>query len=93
MTQEQREKQINELFERAVQLPPEKRSDFLVQACGGEEALKAELESLVRHHDEAPGDSLQPSVRLALRDSEQMRREVESTSPRRSILTSYPQTL
>jgi serine/threonine protein kinase len=69
MTQgkKERQTQIYELFERAVRLPPNQRSDFLVQACGGEEALQAELESLVRHHEQAAVGFLTPAVRSPVR--------------------------
>ncbi len=90
MTLEQREKQINELFERAVQLPPDQRSDFLVQACGGEEALQAELESLVRHHEQAPVDFLRPSVRPALRGVDQPRLDVGATLAKPQRISDLP---
>jgi serine/threonine protein kinase/ABC-type transport system substrate-binding protein len=62
-----RQRRISELFERAVRLPLNQRSDFLVQACGEEAALREELESLVRHHEQSPPGFLSPAVRSPVR--------------------------
>ena len=39
--------QVKEVLHRAMQLPPEQRAGFLDRACSGEEALRAEVESLL----------------------------------------------
>src|SRR5262245_65437532 len=38
---------IQELFDQAVVLPPEQRAAFLGAACAGDQALRAEVESLL----------------------------------------------
>src|SRR5262245_14044754 len=38
---------IQELFDQAVVLPPEQRPAFLEAACAGDQALRAEVESLL----------------------------------------------
>jgi serine/threonine protein kinase len=45
------------LLDRALDLPPERRSEFLTSACGGDAALRAELERLLLA-GEATGDLL-----------------------------------
>jgi serine/threonine-protein kinase len=47
VTPTKRRQQITDLFERARQLPPEKRSGFLERECGGDEDLQHELDSLL----------------------------------------------
>jgi eukaryotic-like serine/threonine-protein kinase len=45
---------VGELFERAVALPPGERARFLVEACGDDAELHAEVASLVESHEAAP---------------------------------------
>jgi serine/threonine protein kinase len=45
--------QVQELFARALELPAEARPAFLDRACGGEAALRAEVESLLQAHSSA----------------------------------------
>src|SRR5262245_47608520 len=42
-----------ELFEAALELPPEDRAGFLAGACGGDAALRQRLEALLDKHDQA----------------------------------------
>ncbi|HND54181.1 MAG TPA: serine/threonine-protein kinase, partial [Pirellulaceae bacterium] len=42
---------IEHLFERAVQIPPESRGEFLSTECGDDLELRAEVEKLLRHAD------------------------------------------
>ena len=44
---------VNELFHQALELPRDQRGAFLAQACGGDEALRLEIASLLGAHDEA----------------------------------------
>jgi hypothetical protein len=44
---------IDELFHSAVELPPNKRGDFLEGACEGDVSLRAELEKLIDGSDRA----------------------------------------
>src|SRR5262245_60695427 len=48
----ERYKQIDKLFEAALQLTPDKRSAFLDEACGGDDELRKEVETLLSsdHH-------------------------------------------
>jgi len=56
--------QVREILATALEMRPEERAGFVRQACGSDQALFAELESLLLHHDQA--DSLlenSPAVR------------------------------
>jgi serine/threonine protein kinase/tetratricopeptide (TPR) repeat protein/TolB-like protein len=48
--------QVKEILATALELRPEERAGFVRQACGSDQALFAEVESLLQHHDQA--DSL-----------------------------------
>jgi serine/threonine protein kinase/tetratricopeptide (TPR) repeat protein len=48
--------QVREILATALELPSEQRTGFVRQACGCDQALFAEVESLLLHHDQA--DSL-----------------------------------
>jgi Tol biopolymer transport system component len=66
----ERWQQVTEIFLAAVATDPERREAFLADACGGDAALLAEVESLLAAHDEAgtfgetplfvPAHSLEP---------------------------------
>jgi serine/threonine-protein kinase len=43
----ERWQQIDELFHAALERAPQERAAFLDQACGGDEALRREVESLI----------------------------------------------
>ena len=42
-------RRVEEVFTRAVDLPEEERTAYLEEACAGDEVLRAEVESLLRH--------------------------------------------
>ena len=46
---------IDELFQSACEFNGEERAVFLAEACGGDEALRAEVESLLAYHDKSAG--------------------------------------
>jgi eukaryotic-like serine/threonine-protein kinase len=46
--------EVKELFALALERDPEERSDFLRQACGADDSLRAEIESLLSSFDDAP---------------------------------------
>ncbi len=46
-------KKIDELLDDALDLPPERHSSFLDEACNGDEELRRELESLLAAHQKA----------------------------------------
>jgi non-specific serine/threonine protein kinase len=50
------------LFFDACDIAPEKRTAFLDQACGGDAALRAEVDSLLAHHAENEVDAWDPAA-------------------------------
>ena len=50
---QQRWQQIKVLLDSAVELTPERRSSFLADACGDDESLRAEVEGLLMHYEQA----------------------------------------
>ncbi len=46
-------KKIDELLDAALDLPPERHSAFLDEACDGDADLRRELESLLAAHQKA----------------------------------------
>ena len=53
--------QIEQLFQAAMELAPEKRAAFLANACQGDEALRQEVEALVVYQ-EAAGGAIQAAI-------------------------------
>jgi eukaryotic-like serine/threonine-protein kinase len=49
----ERWEQVDNLLQSALQRPPEQRAAFLKEACDGDEALRREVESLLRAHEQA----------------------------------------
>ena len=47
--------QIKEVFYDALEQSAERRTEFLVEACAGDLAVRAEVERLLREHDQADG--------------------------------------
>ncbi len=56
----------SELFNQARQLPPAEWASFLDEACGGCQELRAEVESLLHHHEEAEGFLAESPLRVKL---------------------------
>ena len=54
MTPEEFER-VASLFEEARTMPVEQRERFLDRACAGSPAMRAELDSLIAHHDDGTG--------------------------------------
>src|SRR5262249_31148856 len=50
----ERWQRIEELFDAAIQLPPEERGRFLDRQCGEDHALRRELERMLSHDDSRP---------------------------------------
>ena len=48
----ERWQQVERLLETALAQPPAARSELLARACADDEALRQEVESLLRHHQE-----------------------------------------
>ena len=42
-------KRVDQLFDAALDVPPEERDAFLQEACGGDEELRHQVERLLRH--------------------------------------------
>ncbi|MBA3439711.1 MAG: serine/threonine protein kinase, partial [Pyrinomonadaceae bacterium] len=49
----ERWKQVEEVFQLALDLSPEERQPFIVAACKDDETLRAEVEALIRQYEEA----------------------------------------
>lgn len=49
-----REKLIEDIYQRALDRPPDERAQFLSGVCGADGDLCAEIEALIRHGDAAP---------------------------------------
>jgi hypothetical protein len=49
----ERWKQVNDLFESAVERAPDERAAFLDEACHGDEGLRREVDSLLTSHVQA----------------------------------------
>jgi len=54
--------QVQQLFDAALQRPPEKRKEFLEQECGSNQELRREVESLLAAHDESGSFMAEPGV-------------------------------
>lgn len=60
-------RQIRQIFERAVELPPKERGAFLKDASGGDEELIREVEELIAHEAQAPANfATPPPERIAV---------------------------
>jgi eukaryotic-like serine/threonine-protein kinase len=60
----ERWQQIDRLLEEVLERPAAERGTFLKQACGGDEELRGEVESLLAAHDDAFGFTARPPVNL-----------------------------
>jgi serine/threonine protein kinase len=54
--------QVEELFHAALQLPPGARDRFLSEACGSQEALRAEVAALLAAHETPDGQPLDAAI-------------------------------
>jgi eukaryotic-like serine/threonine-protein kinase len=61
----ERWKQINDLFQSAVERAPSERATFLHEACHGDEGLRREVESLLTSHEQAENFIELPAFKLA----------------------------
>ena len=61
----ERWKQIEEVFQTALDLPAAERPEFVARSCAGDEELRRQVEALVAQHDEA-GDFIEnPAVAIS----------------------------
>ena len=59
--------QVDQLLATVLELPDAERAAFLAKACGGNEKLRREVESLLAAHEEADADFLStPALEAAL---------------------------
>jgi len=63
--------QIKELFSSALERDPNQRSSFLREACGGDDGLRAEVESLLSSHNQANSFIERPAAESTLDTSEE----------------------
>lgn len=63
----ERFRQIEDVYHEALARPPEERASFLSTTCGGDEALRGEVESLIASHDTSNGFIERPAFELGLR--------------------------
>src|SRR5215470_17292049 len=54
----ERWQQVKQVFQSAIERPPDERAAFLAHACAGDPNLRGEVESLISSHDQA-GDSIE----------------------------------
>jgi serine/threonine protein kinase len=57
--------QVEKLYQAARDCPAGERSDFLKQACGGDEALRREIESLLAYESQAATFMETPALHVA----------------------------
>src|SRR5262249_638651 len=50
--------QVKQIFQSAIECPPDERAAFLARPCAGDPGLRREVESLISSHDQA-GDSIE----------------------------------
>ena len=61
----ERWQQIEHICHAALERPESQRDTFLEEACGGDEALRREVEALLQHDQEAEGFLEKPALELA----------------------------
>jgi serine/threonine protein kinase/tetratricopeptide (TPR) repeat protein len=61
----ERWQQIDQLFHFALERAPQERALFITEACAGDEALKREVESLLKSHERAESFIEQPASDIA----------------------------
>ena len=63
----ERWKQVDNLLQSALELPPEKRDAFLRRACAGDKALEREVRSLLSSQQQAGSFLESPAIEVAAR--------------------------
>ncbi|MFZ0589985.1 MAG: hypothetical protein WAM39_05860, partial [Bryobacteraceae bacterium] len=63
--QQERWRQIDEIFHSALKIGESRRAAFLDDTCSGDEALRLELERLLANHDEAGTFLESPALEVA----------------------------
>src|SRR5215469_3601709 len=60
----ERWQQVKQIFQSAIECPPDERAAFLAQACGHDPELRSEVDSLISCHNQA-GDSIEAAAAQA----------------------------
>src|SRR2546423_2459363 len=61
----ERWQQIDQLFHSALERAPQERALFITEACAGDQALKREVESLLKSHERARSFIERPASDIA----------------------------
>src|SRR5215470_11676108 len=75
-------KKIKEVYDRALDLPGEEREGFLAEACGDDDDLRREVQSLLAAHEDAGSFLQSPAVEGAAREIV----DDEDTSPAAQLI-------
>jgi eukaryotic-like serine/threonine-protein kinase len=75
---DERWKQLEELLHRALQLSPERREEFVQEACSGQRELQAELRSLLDSHEAAEDFLKSPAIDAAARALAETQARIDS---------------
>src|SRR5262245_5681128 len=59
---------IKEVYDRALDLSGDAREGFLAEACGDDDDLRREVESLLAAHDDAGSFLQSPALEVAVRE-------------------------
>ncbi|HEV2463901.1 MAG TPA: hypothetical protein VGT04_08855, partial [Acidobacteriaceae bacterium] len=66
--QAERWKQVEQIFDAALKVEQSRRAAFVAQVCGGDEALRRSVESLLTQHAEEKSFLETPAMELAARE-------------------------
>src|SRR5438270_12598311 len=61
----ERWKQIEEVFQSALDLPESERGGFIASACAGDDALREQVEALIKQYEQAGNFIEAPAVAVA----------------------------
>src|SRR5918998_368833 len=63
--QSERWRTCTEIFHAALERPPNERNAYVTISCGGDEALREQVEKLLKYHDEAGDFIASPAMAAA----------------------------
>jgi serine/threonine-protein kinase len=64
----ERWREVERLYNAALELEPAQRALFLAKACAGDQSLRAEVESLLAHGDQAGSFIEAPAMEMVARE-------------------------
>jgi serine/threonine protein kinase/Tfp pilus assembly protein PilF len=82
-------KQVDELLQNALSLPPEQRDEFVQQACGADAALRREVQSLLSSHQKAGTFLQRPAIEVAAEATAHSSAVRAPFSPEGQIISHY----